>query len=140
MSWHRCHLELGLDVQEIGVGYADRFVSAWRRKDYAVRPSLAVTSARQRGNMRGMADEKTIAGRIKDLESTAQKARLEAMQVAAKLLATQSSELARSNSDQSGEQAVLKARYDMLVRMADDAQAQIDRLHAEQHDVKYYRS
>lgn len=90
--------------------------------------------------MRGMADEKTIAGRIKDLESTAQKARLEAMQVAAKLLATQSSELARNNTDQSGEQAVLKARYDMLVRMADDAQAQIDRLHAEQHDVKYYRS
>ena len=90
--------------------------------------------------MRAMADADTIARRIKELEASAQKARLEAMQVAAKLLAKQSSELARSNSDQSGEQAALKARYDMLVRMADDAQAQIDRLHAEHHDVKYYRS
>ena len=27
----------------------------------------------------------------------------------------------------------------VLVRMADDAQVQIDRLHAEEHDVKYYR-
>jgi hypothetical protein len=90
--------------------------------------------------MRGMADEKAIAGRIKELESTAQKARLEAMQVAAKLLAKQSSDLARSSTDRSGEQAALKARYDMLVRMADDAQAQIDKLHVEHHDAKYYRS
>lgn len=87
-----------------------------------------------------MADEDTIARRIKELEATAQKARLEAMQVAAKLLARQSAEFGRSNGEPSGEQAALKARYDMLARMADDAQAQIDRLHAEHHDVKYYRS
>jgi hypothetical protein len=102
--------------------------------------NVAVTSERQLGNMRAMADEKTIAGRIKELQGSAQKARLEAMQVAARLLAKESSELARSNTYQAGERAALKARYDMLVRMADDAQAQLDRLHAEHHDVKYYRS
>ena len=85
------------------------------------------------------ATEKALTDRIKDLEASAQKARLEAMQLAARLLAKENSQVARSNADQSGEVAALKARYDMLVRVADDAQAQIDRLHADHHDVKYYR-
>ena len=86
------------------------------------------------------ATEKTISDRIKELEASAQKARLEGMQVAARLLAAKSADLGpRTNSDTSGTLAALQARYDMLVRMADDAQAQIDRLHAEHHDVKYYR-
>jgi hypothetical protein len=86
--------------------------------------------------------EKTIAQRIKELEGSAQKARLEAMQAAALLITKENARLSgpRANSDPSGELAALKARYDMLKRVADDAQAQIDRLHAEHHDVKYYRS
>jgi soluble cytochrome b562 len=85
------------------------------------------------------ATEKALTERIKDLEASAQKARLEAMHLAARLLARETSQVARSNADQSGEVAALRARYDMLVRVADDAQAQIDKLLAEQHDVKYYR-
>lgn len=85
--------------------------------------------------------EKSIADRIKELEGTAQKARLEAMQAAALLLTKETALMsgARSNADSSGEIAALKARYDMLKRVADDAQAQIDKLHADHHDVKYYR-
>ena len=85
--------------------------------------------------------EKTIAERIKELEGSAQKARLEAMQVAAMLLSKESARIAGAgaNADASGDIAALKARYDMLKRVADDAQAMIDRLHADQHDVKYYR-
>ncbi len=87
------------------------------------------------------ATEKTIAERIKELEGSAQKARLEAMQVAAMLLSKESARLAGAgaNADPSGELAALKARYDMLKRVADAAQAMLDKLHAEQHDVKYYR-
>jgi hypothetical protein len=84
---------------------------------------------------------KNIADRIKQLESSAQKARLEAMQVAATLLVTENAQLTgtRRNTAPTGDLAALKARYDMLVRVADDAQAMIDKLHAEQHDVRYYR-
>jgi hypothetical protein len=86
-------------------------------------------------------NEKVLAERIRELEGSAQKARLEAMQVAAALLTRESARLAgaRSNTDQTGDIAALQARYDMLVRLADDAQAQLDKLHVEQHDVKYYR-
>jgi hypothetical protein len=85
--------------------------------------------------------EKNIADRIKELEASAQKARLEAMQVAAMLLTRETARMggARANSDPSGDIAALKARYDMLKRVADDAQAQLDKLHADHHDVKYYR-
>ena len=85
--------------------------------------------------------EKSIADRIKELEGSAQKARLEAMQVAAMLLTKETARMsgARANSDPSGDIAALKARYDMLKRVADDAQAQLDKLHADHHDVKYYR-
>ena len=87
------------------------------------------------------ASEKNIADRIKELEGAAQKARLEAMQAAALLLTRETALMggARANSDSSGDTAALKARYDMLKRIADDAQAQLDRLHADHHDVKYYR-
>ncbi|CAN5715749.1 hypothetical protein BH11PSE3_BH11PSE3_18840 [soil metagenome] len=84
---------------------------------------------------------KALTQRIKDLEAAAQKARLEAMQLAATLLTKETRLLAGpgGNDDPSGSHAVLRARYDMLVRVADDAQSQIDKLHAEQHDAKYYR-
>ncbi len=84
---------------------------------------------------------KTIALRIKELEAAAQKARLKAMQLAALLLTKESALLARpsSNADPSGDLAVLRARYDMAMRVADDVQAQLDKLHADEHDVKYYR-
>lgn len=84
---------------------------------------------------------KAIAERIKELEATAQKARLEAMQLAARMLTNENRLLAGTgdNIDPSGDLAVLKARYDMLVLIADDAQAQIDRLHTEEHEAKYYR-
>lgn len=86
-------------------------------------------------------NEQAIALRIKELEGSAQKARLEAMQVAATLLTTKNATLggARPNADRSGDAAALQARYDMLVRVADDAQMAIDRLQAERHEVKYYR-
>ena len=85
--------------------------------------------------------EKTIAERIKELEGSAQKARLEAMQVAATLLSKESARLSggSANAAPSGELTALKARYDMLKRVADDAQAMIDKLHADHHDAKYYR-
>ncbi len=84
---------------------------------------------------------KAIGERIKELEGAAQKARLEAMQLAATLLTKENALLAGpgANADPSGDLAALRARYEMLVRVADDAQAQIDRLHAEEHDAKYYR-
>ena len=84
---------------------------------------------------------RTIAQRLKDLEGAAQKARLEAMRLAATLLTKESALLAGppANADPSTDLAVLRARYDVLVRVADDAQAQIDKLHAEEHDAKYYR-
>jgi hypothetical protein len=95
-----------------------------------------------RRNMPAMTpSEKSIADRIKELEGSAQKARLEAMQVAAMLLTKETARMggARPNADSSGDIAALKARYDMLKRVADDAQSQLDKLHADHHDVKYYR-
>ena len=98
-----------------------------------------VVDFRERGPMND--NEQAIALRIKELEGSAQKARLEAMQVAATLLTTETAALAasRANADRSGDVATLQARYDMLVRLADDAQVTIDRLQAERHEVKYYR-
>ena len=84
---------------------------------------------------------KAIAERIAALEVVAQKARLEAMQLAARLLTKETALLAGpgANADPSGDLAALRARYDMLVRITDDAQVQIDKLHVEEHDAKYYR-
>jgi hypothetical protein len=86
-------------------------------------------------------NEQTIAQRIKELEGGARKARLEAMQVAASLLMKENALLAepRANSNDKGDIAALRARYAGLVRMAEDTQALIDKLHAEEHDTKYHR-
>ena len=82
-----------------------------------------------------------VTKRIEELQGAARKARLEAMQLAAKLLTTSNSELAGSptNAHREGELAALRARYQGLVKIADAAQAQIDRLQAEEHERKYYR-
>jgi hypothetical protein len=86
-------------------------------------------------------NEQTIAQRIKELEGAARKARLEAMQVAASLLMKENALLAepRGNSTDKGDVAALRARYTGLVKMADETQALIDKLHAEEHDTKYHR-
>jgi len=82
-----------------------------------------------------------VSRRIDELQGAARKARLEAMQLAGKLLTTSNAELARAatNSHREGELAALRARYEGLVKIADEAQAQIDRLQAEEHERKYYR-
>ena len=82
-----------------------------------------------------------VTKRIEELQGAARKARLEAMQLAAKLLTTSNAELSGSptNSPREGELAALRARYQGLVKIADEAQAQIDRLQAEEHERKYYR-
>jgi hypothetical protein len=63
------------------------------------------------------------------------------MKIAATLLAKESSLLAepRSNANHKGDLAVLRAQYDRLAKTADDAQALIDKLQAEEHDRKYHR-
>jgi hypothetical protein len=84
----------------------------------------------------------TTDPRIKDLEGAARKARLEAMQIAAQLIAKESSLLAGSmanDPDHKGDLATLRARYEGLVRKADDAQALIDKMQADEHDKKYHR-
>lgn len=79
--------------------------------------------------------------RLKELENSAQQTRLEAMRVGAELLAKMDAHLANEGIEtaQTGELAALKAHHEMLMRLADDAQAKIDKLHAELHDLKYYR-
>ena len=87
-------------------------------------------------------NDQTLAQRIKDLEGAARKVRLEAMQVAATLLTKENALLAgtRANHpDHKGDLAVLRARYEGLVRTAEDTQAMIDKLQAEEHDTKYHR-
>lgn len=82
-----------------------------------------------------------LTKRIDELQGAARKARLEAMQLAAKLLTTSNAELADAptNTPRDSELAALRARYEGLVKIADEAQAQIDRLQAEEHERKYYR-
>ena len=82
-----------------------------------------------------------LARRIEELQGAARKARMEAMQLAAKLVTTANAELAGdpTNAHRTGELAALRARYEGLVQIADEAQAQIDRLQAEEHERKYYR-
>ena len=83
----------------------------------------------------------TVTKRIEELQGAARRARLEAMQLAAKLLTASNAELsgARTNVPREGELAMLRARYEGLVKIADEAQTQIDRLQAEEHERKYYR-
>lgn len=95
-----------------------------------------------RGSMPVMSESvHKLTKRIDELQGAARKARLEAMQLAAKLLATSNSELAGAptNIHREGELAALRARYEGLVKIADEAQTQIDRLQAEEHERKYYR-
>jgi hypothetical protein len=89
-------------------------------------------------------DQTTLAQRIKELEGAARKIRLEAMQIAATLLTKENALLAgtRANPnhpDHKGDLAVLRARYSGLVKTAEDTQAMIDKLQAEEHDKKYHR-
>src|SRR4029077_1481244 len=76
-------------------------------------------------------NEQTLAQRIKELEGAARKARLEAMQVAPHLLMKENALLAepRGNSTDKGDIAALRARYSGLVKLAEDTQAIIDKLH-----------
>ena len=101
------------------------------------------TPTNQRRNPFAMNDhDPTIDPRIKELEGAARKARLEAMQVAAQLMSKESSLLAVSktnNPDHTGDLATLRARYEGLVKKADDAQALIDKMQADEHDKKYHR-
>jgi len=74
--------------------------------------------------------------RLKELESSAQQTRLEAMRVGAVLLAKMDTHLANEGAvmPETGELAALKAHHELLMRLANDAQAKIDKLHAELHD------
>jgi hypothetical protein len=95
-----------------------------------------------RGSMSAMSESvQKLTKRIEELQGAARKARLEAMQLAAKLLTTSTSKLASApaTADRDGELAALRARYEGLVKIADEAQTQIDRLQAEEHERKYYR-
>ncbi len=82
-----------------------------------------------------------LANRIEELQGAARKARLEAMHLAAKLLATSNAELAgtQTNAHRAGELAALRARYEGMIKIADEAQVQIDRMQADEHEHKYYR-
>jgi hypothetical protein len=82
-----------------------------------------------------------VTKRIEELQGAARKARLEAMQLAAKLLTASNAELSGmpTNAPRDGELAALRARYEGLVKIADEAQTQIDRLQAEEHERRYYR-
>jgi hypothetical protein len=82
-----------------------------------------------------------LTKRIEELQGAARKARLEAMQLAAKLLTTSNAELAGAptNGHREGELTALRVRYEGLVKIAEEAQTQIDRLQAEEHERKYYR-
>ena len=81
------------------------------------------------------------AKRIQELEGAARKARLEAMQLAATILTKSDALLAGapSNDNREAELAALKARYQGLVKVAEEAQALIDRFEAEEHTRKYHR-
>jgi predicted RNase H-like nuclease (RuvC/YqgF family) len=95
-----------------------------------------------RGSMSVMSETvQKLAKRIEELQGAARKARLEAMQLAAKLLTTSNSELAGAptNAHREGELTALRVRYEGLVKIAEEAQTQIDRLQAEEHERKYYR-
>lgn len=95
-----------------------------------------------RGSMAVMSGTvQSLSKRIEELQGAARKARLEAMQLAAKLLTTSNSELAGAptNAHREGELTALRVRYEGLVKIADEAQSQIDRLQAEEHERKYYR-
>ena len=84
---------------------------------------------------------KAIERRLKELESSAQQARMEAMRIGALLLAKNGARLvnAGDNTNHTGELAALKAHYEMLTLRANDAQAALDKLQAELHDITYYR-
>ena len=86
-------------------------------------------------------NDQTIAQRLAALEGAVRKARLEAMQLAATLLMKENALLAEplANSNDKGDIAALRARYAGLVKSADDTQALIDKLHAEEHTQKYHR-
>jgi predicted RNase H-like nuclease (RuvC/YqgF family) len=95
-----------------------------------------------RGSMSLMSETvQKLTKRIEELQGAARKARLEAMQLAAKLLTTSNSELAGAptNAHREGELTALRIRYEGLVKIAEEAQTQIDRLQAEEHERKYYR-
>ena len=95
-----------------------------------------------RGSMALMSETvQKLTKRIEELQGAARKARLEAMQLAAKLLTTSNSELAGAptNAHREGELKALRVRYEGLVKIAEEAQTQIDRLQAEEHERKYYR-
>jgi len=86
-------------------------------------------------------NEQTLSQRIKELEGSVQKARLEAMKLAASLLTKSNSMLASRghNEKRRGDLEAMRARYLGLVKQADDAQAEIDKLQAEEHTKKYHR-
>jgi hypothetical protein len=89
-----------------------------------------------------MMSEQSLTKRIEELEGAARKARLEAMQLAGKLLSTSNTVLAgvpSTNGRRDAEIAALRARYEGLVKMANDAQVLIDRLQADEHAQKYHR-
>ena len=73
-----------------------------------------------------------ISHRIKELEGAVRKARIEAMKLAATLLTKENALLAGTRAspnhpDHKGDLAALRARYEGLVRMADDTQATLAR-------------
>src|SRR5882757_2671777 len=94
------------------------------------------------GSMSAMSESvQKLTKRIEELQGAARRARIEAMQLAARLLTTSNSQLsgAPTNGHREGELAALRARYEGLAKIADEAQTEIDRLQADEHERKYYR-
>jgi hypothetical protein len=88
-----------------------------------------------------MNDERTTTQRLKDLEDAARKTRLEAIQLAARILTRENSLLAGTiaKPNRDDDLAALRTRYAVLVKTAEETQALIDKLQAEEHDTKYHR-
>jgi hypothetical protein len=86
-------------------------------------------------------NQRSTTQRITDLEGAAQKARLEAIQIAAKIISKENALLAgtAAKPNRNDELAALRTRYAVLVKTADEAQALIDKLQADDHDTKYHR-
>lgn len=77
--------------------------------------------------------------RIGDLEAAAQRTRLEAMRLAALILTRMDEALAAMTVEvvNTEELAVLQIQHASLVKKAEDLQAKIDRLRADEYDQAY---
>ena len=89
-------------------------------------------------------NQQTLEQRIKELEGAVRKARIEAMQLAARLLTKENALLAGTRaSPNHPDHRAISPRCGPATRgwcsMAEEAQATLDKLQAEEHSQKYHR-